>query len=220
MKNLLTLLLCIASVAASAQEFNWTANPSDTTGGTSDQFEIVNAAYFINSGEDSTFIWIRTSDLPTGWANTVCDVNQCYGELVDSAEFIMAEGDSFKIKSNFYPNNIDGLGCIDLQIFSLTDRTKVVSRRFCASTILSSVKIANNKALQLYPNPASSELNIEVDGSNKNNVVIVNALGQIVHSAQINGAHHSIDVANWTPGMYFVKIEAKGFVSNKSFIKL
>jgi hypothetical protein len=219
MKNLLTFLFCIVSLAASSQNFNWTANPADTTGGTSDQFEIVNDAYFLNHGDDTTFVWHRVSHLPEGWTNTVCDVNQCYGTMVDSAQFIMLKGDSFKIKANFYPDDIDGLGCIDLKVISLSDRTKFVTRTFCASTVASVGKVVRNNALRLFPNPASTEIQIEVKGTSTYSLKVVDALGQTVHTARNTGGNNMLNVSSWKAGIYFISIESKGFISNKSFIK-
>ena len=58
--------------------------------------------------------------------------------------------------------------------------------------------------LSIYPNPASSIINI-INAENAN-VEIVNALGQVVYTAENVSGEISIDVRNLTDGMYFVKV--------------
>lgn len=58
--------------------------------------------------------------------------------------------------------------------------------------------------ISIYPNPANSIINI-VNAENAN-VEIVNALGQVVYAKENVSGEISIDVRNFTNGMYFVKV--------------
>lgn len=218
MKNILTLILCLGGFVASAQDFSWSSAPADTTAGLSSDFEIVNSAYFHNDGDDTTFVWHRTSNLPNGWENTVCDINQCYGEKVDSAQFILPKGDSFKMKANFYANEIDGIGCITLEVISLVDRNNSVTRTFCAGTVTTAPLVRNN-ALRLFPNPASSEIQLDVEGTSSYDVSVVDFTGKVVYTATYTNTLGSIDISAWKSGMYSVSIVAEDFVANKTFFK-
>lgn len=78
--------------------------------------------------------------------------------------------------------------------------------------------------IQLYPNPASSILNIEctVDIANSK-VTISNVMGNIVNSnnySVLNSRLISINVANFTTGTYFITIENEHLgIVQKTFIK-
>jgi uncharacterized repeat protein (TIGR03803 family) len=67
----------------------------------------------------------------------------------------------------------------------------------------------------IYPNPASSQLTIKV--KEQSQMSIVNILGNIVKSETVNGAS-SIDVSNWTSGVYIVKISDGKTIRQSSVI--
>lgn len=61
---------------------------------------------------------------------------------------------------------------------------------------------------QLYPNPASGELNIFVSGNQPGAMVtVIDVLGKVVLRENISGDRLQLDVRNWTEGTYFCKIE-------------
>ena len=64
--------------------------------------------------------------------------------------------------------------------------------------------------LKVYPSPASSFVTIETEGLMAVN--ILNGMGQLVKSVRVDGdSHVEIDVAGFTPGIYFVEgIEVNG----------
>ncbi len=57
---------------------------------------------------------------------------------------------------------------------------------------------------EVYPSPASKELNINLTTPNLN-VMIYNSAGIKMEETVVNGTHHVFDVSKYTPGMYFVK---------------
>lgn len=79
--------------------------------------------------------------------------------------------------------------------------------------------------LQVFPNPATNELNYQFDVANKENIKISihNIIGQIVYSEQIQNAigtyKKQINISNFTNGMYFIKIEFENGTISKKFIK-
>ncbi len=80
-------------------------------------------------------------------------------------------------------------------------------------TILSKVKI--------FPNPASETLNISLGDlvSTDALAVITNSLGQVVSSTPLNDNYNTtIDVSNYTSGLYFVTINIKGVSETKKIV--
>ena len=65
----------------------------------------------------------------------------------------------------------------------------------------------NENAVKVYPNPASSMLNIELTGNGTSTVRIFNVLGKAVYSAQTNLKSFVIDVNNFTSGVYYLQVE-------------
>lgn len=221
MKKLLVVLLCAATFGASAQDFSWGPTPIDTAGGTSADFEITSTSYFRNFGDDTTFVWHRVLSLPGNWANTVCDINQCYGEKVDSAQFILPKGDSFNMKANFYPNNEDGLGCIMLTVTSLTDRSKKVVKQFCAGTLLSTGTFEDvfENGFALYPNPAASTINVNVVKSGSYDIQILDMVGREMRTIRDLNGIQTLDISALPIGVYNMRVVQDGSISVKSFVK-
>ena len=75
------------------------------------------------------------------------------------------------------------------------------------STVFTPQLQQNNHKITLYPNPATSTLNIQSTDAIKE-VIITNLLGQTIYSKPptANCKLQTIDVATWPPGIYFVKV--------------
>jgi predicted extracellular nuclease len=70
----------------------------------------------------------------------------------------------------------------------------------------------------IYPNPATDELTVQyADGGMIN---IYNALGQLMHSKKLAAGVQVVNISNWAPGLYLVKLEdVSGNTCIKQFIK-
>ncbi len=62
-----------------------------------------------------------------------------------------------------------------------------------------------NDLLEIYPNPAKSQLVMNWQDINDEKVDIFNALGQKIKSVNINNGSNYLDVTNWQPGVYYIK---------------
>ena len=60
--------------------------------------------------------------------------------------------------------------------------------------------------LQIYPNPASSVVNIKSE-SNILNVMVYNFAGQVVANEQVSANVYTVNVENFNPGVYFFQID-------------
>jgi hypothetical protein len=79
----------------------------------------------------------------------------------------------------------------------------------------------NDKLLvsfSMYPNPASSSLNISATSMIKN-AVIYNILGKQVMNLSINKNSESINISNLASGMYLIKYTTESAVGSAKFIK-
>ena len=66
----------------------------------------------------------------------------------------------------------------------------------------------NNISAKVYPNPTKGEITLEGEGLNY--VRIVNAYGQMVYNAKVEGNQVRIDLSNMAKGIYMMHIEAEG----------
>ena len=72
------------------------------------------------------------------------------------------------------------------------------------------------KAVVVYPNPTKDILNVRAEGYNK--VEVVNFLGQVVYSSQVEGSVFQISTAKLTSGVYFLRLSGDSVVTKK-FVK-
>jgi len=64
------------------------------------------------------------------------------------------------------------------------------------------------KDLNIYPNPSSDYLNIDIiTGSNKIRYMVLSTTGQIIKTGKLNTGSQTIDISNLKSGSYIVKIE-------------
>ncbi|MEZ4883303.1 MAG: DUF5011 domain-containing protein [Chitinophagales bacterium] len=72
------------------------------------------------------------------------------------------------------------------------------------------------QSVNLYPNPTSRILNIEVEGINGANIQIFNLVGELVHTETMQASNLSIDMADQAAGMYIVKVNTnEGSIAKK-----
>jgi uncharacterized protein YqgV (UPF0045/DUF77 family) len=85
----------------------------------------------------------------------------------------------------------------------------------CATASVSDNELLN---ISMYPNPASSSLNISAPNTIKS-AAIYNILGKQVMSLNINKNSKSIDISNLASGIYFLKYNVNDKVGTAKFIK-
>ncbi|MDG2465494.1 MAG: T9SS type A sorting domain-containing protein, partial [Crocinitomicaceae bacterium] len=72
---------------------------------------------------------------------------------------------------------------------------------------------------KVYPNPASSILNIETTAS-ASSVSIITMDGKVVSTTTMSGMTGSVDVSNLTEGVYFYEVATdNGAVIRNTFVK-
>ena len=116
------------------------------------------------------------------------------------------------------PNNINIIGAIN-QTFTASENgiyAVVITKNNCSDTSdcvnITGVginKILSENKIQLYPNPATNNIIVELNDLKDVNVTIVSVTGkEVFNSKNINQKKLKISTANFPKGIYFVKIES------------
>jgi N-acetylneuraminic acid mutarotase len=88
------------------------------------------------------------------------------------------------------------------------------------STTTSINDLSNNKNLiSIFPNPASQNININFVSNQKTIFKIVNALGETIQSGTLQNTSNTIDISNFSNGIYSIIIFNSSSTQSKSFIK-
>ena len=67
--------------------------------------------------------------------------------------------------------------------------------------------ILNNEDINIFPNPTSNELFIEMQNRKDVNISIFNSIGQIVYKSKVETNRETINVTGLQTGIYFVEIK-------------
>lgn len=78
---------------------------------------------------------------------------------------------------------------------------------------------ANQLISAIYPNPATSQLTIDLKEEGQANVAIYNVLGQSLIQKNVYNLSNTINVSTLSPGMYIVKLTQNGKVHTVRFSK-
>ncbi len=72
----------------------------------------------------------------------------------------------------------------------------------------------------VFPNPASSILNIATTGASSiNEVMIYNAQGSLVHQSKVAESNFNLNISEWNAGVYFAVLKTENSVATKRFVK-
>src|SRR5215213_7371036 len=116
-KYILTMGVLFAVIAANAQ---FTLRPVHTSmSGSAAEPELVTKAYVKNAGAvQKEYVWVvQELGFPGSWKAAVCDKNLCYGDGVDTAQFILAAGDSGNLDIHLYPQQTGGMGRVKVTVY-------------------------------------------------------------------------------------------------------
>lgn len=139
---------------------------------------------------------------------------------------------SFQNYSQLFVNPTDNDSTINLGTAKFLDLDSVV---FCGSFVLhpytskillntqtncpTNVNEFTNDEFQIYPNPASDELNILFSKEGNYTVKIFDEIGREVFSAISTIQHSTFNIEHLSLGIYFIKIISDGKISMAKFVK-
>jgi len=74
--------------------------------------------------------------------------------------------------------------------------------------------------LNIFPNPTSSYITVDLDNINQKlvSIDIINSVGQTIERKSNIKSRVVIDVSNYSKGLYFVKAHSKDFILTKKII--
>jgi surface protein len=81
-------------------------------------------------------------------------------------------------------------------------------------------EIEYNGSVNIYPNPTNTLITLETIFSGLCNIEISTLNGQLLFSKELEGTTHQLDLSTFQPGVYFITIRSKDFVTTKKIIKL
>jgi hypothetical protein len=124
-----------------------------------------------------------------------CDGMKWWANPSGGTGFILVsslnDGNVYDLKGYFGGD----FGCGFKQYFTIDPATAVINHQ------------QQNKTINIFPNPAKSDITIALDGFNtiNGNIQIVDAVGKVVYQEAITQSRKNISVATLSGGIYFVK---------------
>lgn len=94
-------------------------------------------------------------------------------------------------------------------------QSKTVNVSICTS--IEEIAGALN-SMNIYPNPASSQVNVEIPGVINYKYTLINLLGKTVASGMSDAYNSTIDVSTLAKGVYFLSVSNQGFTATKKII--
>ena len=152
------------------------------------------ASYTISSGsENSVSMDVCSGQLSFVWVAGSYD-DECSFAIYNALGAMLYDGTSSPGAGQFFTYNLD---CQNLE----NDINENATR----------------KEVSIYPNPASTVLNVHAE--NYSNVQVINFLGQVIYSADITENDFQINVSNLSNGVYFVRLNGANTTTTQKFIK-
>lgn len=219
---LFTLSLLFAAFSGQAQ-LVLLNNDTILVNGPATEFELVAYAQVQNSAENPVSLrWVKVvKNLPTGWASSVCDVNLCYPDNVDSADFNLGARGIGNVDGHFYPGGVVGAGVLQVRVFEVGNPSNQVTLTFLASSNAASASHLSKPSIKLYPVPAEHFLFVETGLDHPaGQIEIYNVIGKQVASFRATSAKTKIQVGQLPKGQYILRYYNGREVITRNFTKL
>lgn len=192
------------------------------TAGPATEFEIVAYANVRNASESPANLrWVKLNNQATsGWLSTICDVNLCYPDGVDSADFTLAGNSVGNVDGHFYPNNIVGTGTMRVRVYEVSNPSNSVIVTFIGSTTGASVNQLSKSSLKVYPVPTDNYLYLETTAAfERADIEIYNMIGKKVAHHQSGVLKTRLSVGHLPKGQYIIRMNNGQDVLTKYFTK-
>jgi hypothetical protein len=222
MKKLLFAAVLLLSTWSTQAQIVLLSNDTVYTAGPATGFEIVAYANVRNTNESPANLrWVKLStQVSAGWLSTICDVNLCYPDNVDSADFTLAGNSVGNVDGHFYPNNVVGNGTLRVRIYEISNPTNSVIVTFIGSTTGASVNTLSKPSLKVYPVPTDNYLFVETTASFEYaDIEIYNMIGKKVAHFKNNGFKSRVSVGHLPKGQYIIRMNNGQTVLTKYFTK-
>ena len=78
---------------------------------------------------------------------------------------------------------------------------------------------SNPETLQIYPNPSSNKLTIELKNIKPQSIKVVSILGECIQQLTTSNQQLTMDIANLPNGIYFMEVFTEKGILRKKFVK-
>jgi|GEM_PF-248654 len=223
-KIYLIAVLAIAAFQLNAQNFTYSTVMHHDDAVSSPMTNTYDIKWVTPSPEAITYDWVRISNsFPNGWSYSVCDLGGCYIGCPQSGSMTpisladaqaggaTAEG---MFKLNLTLNATDGNGTLVLYAYDSNDMNRGDTVSFTIdytdTTTAPNVimEVSGSNLAKAYPNPASSQINFGMVGSDISAIRIYDVLGkQVEYISTTSASTYTVDVSSLHRGMYIVSYE-------------
>lgn len=87
------------------------------------------------------------------------------------------------------------------------------------SVMPASSDLFENKMFSMFPNPAKTQINIQLDNADEAQIDLYDYTGRFLKSQIVNKSEVSLDISNLPSGLYILKIRQADFVEQQQFVK-
>ncbi len=94
---------------------------------------------------------------------------------------------------------------------NINDTTYVLNINY-----ISAVNTSSKNKIKIFPNPAKD--NLTITNAENSNLFIYTLKGELVYGASCDNMNHIIDVDNFIPGLYLIKINKNGLVNYRKVL--
>jgi len=142
-----------------------------------------------------------------------------------SGQFIAQGGERYLIIGSFIADSLADTTHLNSGVFTNISYYYIddVNVHCCSCDSTSHVGVGemNKKEnVELYPNPATNELTIEIKNIKAKSIKLINVLGEVVtNKEKVGVGKMEVDVGNLAKGIYFVEVESEVGIMRRKFVK-
>lgn len=185
----------------------------------------INDIYMANTGNTTLSItWELISvNLPVGWDAAMCDLGTCHPGIPagpTTMSTAAAGGPDPFLGLNIDPSNIPGTGTVVVRVYKTGAPAAADTLTWVATSSPTGIEeIDANSIVNIYPNPVSDRVSIDLEASEAKEVRITDITGRTVLTKNLDAGKNVIDVSALSKGFYLVNISAPEKIYFRRIVK-
>jgi len=188
--------------------------------------EFIHKTYVENVSTDSVSVnWeIDSLSYPNGWSLSLCDISTCL-VLDDQTTntFKLAANAESELKVGYFPNGIAGSSYVKVKVNALGTAEEplyIVYKTDVDVDIVSNIKTLYSNKINVYPNPATSILNVAIETNGNEDVVVelIDILGRTISSKILTDNVTSFNTSNINKGLYLINAQIESEIISTSTV--
>lgn len=185
----------------------------------------INDIYMVNTGNTTLSItWELVSiNLPVGWDKSMCDLGTCHPGIPvgpTTMSTAVAGGANPFLGLNIDPSNIPGTGTVVVRVYKTGSPAAADTLTWVATSSPTGIEeIGANGKINLYPNPVSDQLHIDLIASEVNEIKVTDLMGRIVLTKGTGEGKNILNVSGLSKGVYLVNVTTPEKVYVKRLVK-